>query len=135
MRPADRGKQQRIRLRGNDAVKAWVDGHEIRQKSQATGDVLPLVEVKHSPPLWNRRSGRFTDVSCLGRIKSWSYGNGAADRAAFIEQKPERQEREKTERHGVLFHNPKKEPCVLAKQPLHVFLSSPLFWYGQINVG
>ena len=27
MRPADRGKQQRIRLRGDDAVKAWVDGH------------------------------------------------------------------------------------------------------------
>jgi hypothetical protein len=26
MRPADRGKQQRIRLRGNDAVKAWIDG-------------------------------------------------------------------------------------------------------------
>jgi hypothetical protein len=27
MRPADRGKQQRIRLRGNDAVKALVGGH------------------------------------------------------------------------------------------------------------
>jgi hypothetical protein len=27
MRPADRGKQQRIWLRGNDTVKAWVDGH------------------------------------------------------------------------------------------------------------
>jgi len=42
MRPADRGKQQRIRLRGYDAVKAWVDGHEFTQKSQASGDALPL---------------------------------------------------------------------------------------------
>jgi len=29
MRPADGGKQQRIRLRGHDAVKAWVDGRAI----------------------------------------------------------------------------------------------------------
>lgn len=28
MRPADRGKQQRIRLRADDAVKAWVDGQQ-----------------------------------------------------------------------------------------------------------
>jgi hypothetical protein len=37
MRSADRGKQQRIRLRGNNAVKAWVDGHGVRVKMSACG--------------------------------------------------------------------------------------------------
>ena len=36
MRPADRGKQQRIRLRGSDAVKARVDGHLRRIAASPT---------------------------------------------------------------------------------------------------
>jgi len=56
MRPADRGKQQRIRLRGNDAVKAWIDGH-LRK---ITASRANFIEFKLVQSFSNTAATRFS---------------------------------------------------------------------------
>ena len=57
MRPADGGKQQRIRLRGNNAMKTWINVHETSSTLQGGFEDWILYPVFCSPSclISNRR--------------------------------------------------------------------------------